>query len=52
VEDFCRAMVTLYHDEPARERLAKKGREFMDHRYSPNAVVGQYDELLKRLVAR
>ncbi|MGD1155341.1 MAG: glycosyltransferase family 4 protein [Terriglobia bacterium] len=50
--DFSQALATLYHDASARERLAQKGREFMEHHYSPNAVVEQYDELLKRLVAR
>ena len=51
VKAFCRALETLYHDHSTRERLARKGREFLEHHYSPNAVVAQYDELLKRLVA-
>jgi colanic acid biosynthesis glycosyl transferase WcaI len=51
-EDFSQALATVYHDASARERLARKGREFMEHHYSPNAVIEQYDELLKRLVAR
>jgi colanic acid biosynthesis glycosyl transferase WcaI len=49
VEAFCQALRTLYHDASTRERLARKGREFMAQHYSSDAVVDQYDELLKSL---
>jgi colanic acid biosynthesis glycosyl transferase WcaI len=50
-EDLCQALATVYYDVSARERFARKGREFMDRSYSPNAVAEQYNELLKRLAA-
>jgi len=52
IEAFCRALETLYHDHSTRARLARKGREFLERHYSPNAVAEQYNELLKGLVTR
>jgi len=52
VEDFCQALTTLYHDPALRERLGGRGAEFMAHHYSPQAVVEQYETLLKGLAAR
>ena len=52
IQALCRALETLYHAHSTRERLAQKGREFLEDHYSSNAVVEQYDELLKRLVSR
>ncbi len=47
VEDFCQALTTLYHDASWRERLGRSGAEFIARQYSPEAVVEQYDRLLK-----
>jgi colanic acid biosynthesis glycosyl transferase WcaI len=52
VEDFCRALTTLYHDAALRERLGRSGAEFMARCYSPQAVVEEYEMLLKGLAAR
>jgi colanic acid biosynthesis glycosyl transferase WcaI len=49
VEDFCRALSTLYHDAALRERLGRGGAEFMALHYSPAAVVDRYETLLKGL---
>ena len=49
VEDFCRALATLYHDAALRERLGRGGAEFMALHYSPAAVVDRYETLLKGL---
>ncbi len=51
VEGFCQALVTLYHDPALRERLGRSGAEFMAHHYSGQAVVEQYEALLKELVS-
>jgi colanic acid biosynthesis glycosyl transferase WcaI len=51
VEDFCQALTTLYHDAARRERLGRSGAEFMARHYSPQAVVDQYESLLKGLAA-
>jgi colanic acid biosynthesis glycosyl transferase WcaI len=50
-EDLCQGLATVYYDASARERFARKAREFMDRYYSPNAVAERYNELLKRLAA-
>ncbi|MGD0227215.1 MAG: glycosyltransferase family 4 protein [Terriglobia bacterium] len=52
VEDFCRAITDLYQDAPRRERLGRSGAEYMARHYSPQAVVDQYEALLKGLAAR
>jgi glycosyltransferase involved in cell wall biosynthesis len=52
VEDFCRALTTLYHDAALRERLGRSGAEFMARHYSPQAVLDQYETLLKGLAPR
>jgi glycosyltransferase involved in cell wall biosynthesis len=52
VENFCQALTTLYYDAPLRERLGRSGAEFMVRHYSPQAVVQQYETLLKGLTAR
>jgi colanic acid biosynthesis glycosyl transferase WcaI len=52
VEDFCQALMSLYHDAALRERLGRSGAEFMARHYSPQAVVDQYETLLKGLAAR
>lgn len=52
VEDLCDALTTLYHDADLRNRLGRSGAEFMAHHYSPQAVVEQYETLLKGLAAR
>jgi colanic acid biosynthesis glycosyl transferase WcaI len=52
VEDFCQALATLYHDPALRERLGRSGAMFMARHYSPQAVVEQYETLLKGLTAR
>ena len=51
VEDFCQALTTLYHDAARRERLGRSGAEFMARHYSPQAVVEQYETLLKGLAS-
>jgi colanic acid biosynthesis glycosyl transferase WcaI len=45
-DDFCRAISTLYHDAPARERLGLAGAGFMAKHYSPGSVIDKYDKLL------
>jgi colanic acid biosynthesis glycosyl transferase WcaI len=52
VEDFCRALTTLYHDAALRERLGRSGAEFMARHYSSQAVLTQYETLLKGLATR
>jgi colanic acid biosynthesis glycosyl transferase WcaI len=52
VEDFCRAIVTLYHDASARERLGRGGAEFMACHYSSDAVADEYDNLFRQLDAQ
>ncbi len=52
VEEFCQALTTLYHDSALRERLGRSGAEFLARHYSPQAVVEQYEMLLKGLTAR
>jgi colanic acid biosynthesis glycosyl transferase WcaI len=52
VEDLCQALTTLYHDAPLRERLGRSGAEFLARCYSPQAVVDQYETLLKGLASR
>lgn len=52
VDDFCQALITLYHDAARRERLGRSGAEFMARHYSPQAVVEQYETLLMGLAAR
>lgn len=49
VEAFCDALTTLYHDAALRQRLGSSGAEFMARCYSPQAVVEQYETLLKGL---
>lgn len=49
-EDFCQALTTLYHDAALRERLGRSGAEFMARHYSSQAVVDQYESLLKGLL--
>jgi len=51
VEDFCRALTTLYHDASLRERLGRSGAEFMARHYYPQTVLEQYESLLKGLAA-
>ena len=51
VEEFCRAIVTLYHDASARERLGRGGTEFMARHYSSDNVADQYDGLLRELMS-
>ena len=52
LEEFCQALTTLYHDPALRERQGRNGAEFMARHYSPQAVVEQYETLLKGLAAR
>jgi colanic acid biosynthesis glycosyl transferase WcaI len=52
VENFCQALTTLYHDAARRERLGRSGAEYMARHYSSQAVVDQYETLLKGLTAR
>ncbi len=52
VEDFCQAVSTLYYDAALRERLGRSAAEFMAREYSPQAVVEQYETLLKGLAVR
>ena len=49
-QSLCQAIENLYHDAPARERMARNGRAYMERDYSPRAVVESYDSLLKQLV--
>jgi len=49
VEDFCQALVSLYHDPDLGERLGRNGADFMARSYSPAAVVEKYEALLKGL---
>jgi colanic acid biosynthesis glycosyl transferase WcaI len=51
VDDFCRALTMLYHDAALRERLGRNGAEFMARFYSSQAVVEQYETLLKGLAS-
>jgi len=52
VEDFCRALMTLYQNASLRERLGRNGAEFMARNYFPQAVVEQYERLLKELTSK
>jgi len=52
VEEFCRALTTLYHDAPLRERMGRSGVEFIARNYSPQAVVERYESLFKELASR
>ena len=52
VEEFCQALTALYHNAPLCERLGRCGAEFMGRNYSPQAVVEQYETLLKGLASR
>jgi glycosyltransferase involved in cell wall biosynthesis len=52
VEDFCQAINLLYHDVALRERLGRNGADFMSRHYSSQAVIEQYETLLKGLAAR
>ncbi|MGO8790557.1 MAG: glycosyltransferase family 4 protein [Terriglobia bacterium] len=52
VEDFCEALINLYHDAALRERLGRSGADFMARHYSPQAVVDMYETLLKGLANR
>ncbi|MGO8814528.1 MAG: glycosyltransferase family 4 protein [Terriglobia bacterium] len=52
VEDFCQAVTELYQDPARRESLGRSGAEYMARNYSPQAVVEQYEALLKGLSAR
>jgi colanic acid biosynthesis glycosyl transferase WcaI len=52
VEDFCQALTTLYQNAAQRERMGRSGAEFMARTYSPQAVVEQYERLLKGLASK
>jgi colanic acid biosynthesis glycosyl transferase WcaI len=52
VGDFCQALTTLYYHPDLRDRMGRSGADFMAHWYSSQAVVEQYESLLKGLVAR
>ena len=52
VAAFCQALTDLYRDAEVRERLGRNGAEFMAKHYSPQAVVDQYEALLKGLAPR
>jgi colanic acid biosynthesis glycosyl transferase WcaI len=49
VQDFCQALTALHEDADRRERLGRNGAEFMARHYSPQAIVAQYEQLLKGL---
>jgi len=49
VADFCAALMNLFHDAPARERMGRRGSEFMGRRYSSALVVEQYRAVLEGL---
>jgi colanic acid biosynthesis glycosyl transferase WcaI len=51
VEDFSRAVMELYQDPARRESLGRSGAEYMARHYSPQAVVDQYEAMLKGLAA-
>ena len=51
VEDFCQAITDLYQDSARRESLGRSGADYMARHYSPQAVVEQYEALLKGLAA-
>jgi colanic acid biosynthesis glycosyl transferase WcaI len=46
------AVMTLYKDPHLRSRMGAYGRQAVDRSYSVNAVVGQYDELIRSIDAR
>jgi colanic acid biosynthesis glycosyl transferase WcaI len=52
VEELCQALTTLYNNAALRERMGRSGAEFMAHHYSSQAVVEQYETLLKGLATR
>ena len=52
VEALCGALTTVYRDADLRQRLGRSGADFMARCYSPQAVVEQYETLLKGLAAR
>jgi len=52
VEEFCRAITELYQAPARRESLGRNGAEYMARHYSPQAVVEQYEALMKGLAAR
>ena len=47
VDEFCEALMTLYHDPAMRARLGRSGADFMARHYSQDAVVDQYEAVLK-----
>jgi colanic acid biosynthesis glycosyl transferase WcaI len=49
VQDFCEALTALYEGASRRERMGRNGAEFMARYYSPQAIVAQYEHLLKGL---
>lgn len=46
------AVMTLYRDPKLRMRMGVHGRSEVDRRYSVDAVVAQYDELIRSIHAR
>jgi colanic acid biosynthesis glycosyl transferase WcaI len=46
------AVMALYKDPQLRLRMGEQGRREVDRRYSVEAVVGQYDELIRSIAAR
>jgi colanic acid biosynthesis glycosyl transferase WcaI len=43
------AVMALYNDPPLRQRMGDQGRQEVDRRYSVDAVVAQYDTLIRSI---
>ena len=43
------AVLTLYHDEEARQAMGRRGRRHAEECYSTEAVVAQYERLLRQI---
>jgi colanic acid biosynthesis glycosyl transferase WcaI len=46
------ALMTLYEDPPLCQRMGERGRQEVEHRYSRQAVLSQYDELIRAVAAK
>ncbi len=52
VEDFCRALTQLLHDSGLRQRLGRNGAEYLAQNYSSQAVVDEYEAVIRAAASR
>jgi colanic acid biosynthesis glycosyl transferase WcaI len=52
VENFCRELTRLYHDESLRQSMGLAGSDYMARCYSAESVVEKYEGLFQELAAR